>query len=110
MNLQELEEKMLQAQLKANENTQTQCCLEFALIIEMLYDKMLQRAIPKEALLSTKFKEWIIKEKHKLILDSLINFKNYQTDKNLDFVRIKIAYLNAQLNLIENSFKKFIKG
>ncbi|EJC0907044.1 hypothetical protein MX167_001461 [Campylobacter upsaliensis] len=98
----ELGQKMLKAQEKANAATQYYTTNQigkdsvvawnpyklleknpFAVVIAEAYDEMVKRVIPKDSIISTRFENWINSQKNELMVDSRINndhyFKN-QTD------------------------------
>lgn len=88
----------------------------FALTISNAFEKMIEKTIPNNMILSTRFQNWIIKEKNELMVDSKINRDNYfreQTDfktgevvKNngANLVQKKIEYLLKELDKLEKSF------
>ncbi|CAD7289519.1 hypothetical protein LMG7974_01596 [Campylobacter majalis] len=94
----------------------------FAEVIAKAYDEMVDKVIPKDTILSTRFTNWIIKEKNELMVDSKINRDNYfkeQTDfttgevqKNYgaNLVQVKIKYLSKELEKLEKSFKTHIQN
>ncbi|TNB61105.1 hypothetical protein [Campylobacter helveticus] len=136
----ELGQKMLKAQEKSNSVTQHYSknqigkdsviawnpykLLEknpFAVVVAEAYDEMIKRTIPKDAILSTRFENWITSKKNELMVDSRINndhyFKN-QTDfatgeitKNngADLVEAKMNFLNKCLTSLEKAFTTFLR-
>ncbi|EAL2352325.1 hypothetical protein ACMC3V_001800 [Campylobacter coli] len=55
----------------------------FAVVIAEAFDKMLQETIPQDAVISTRFSNWIAREKNELMVDSKIN-KDAYFKENID--------------------------
>ncbi|OCS21953.1 hypothetical protein CFVI97532_07070 [Campylobacter fetus subsp. venerealis cfvi97/532] len=94
----------------------------FAVTIANAYDEMVEKTIPKDMILSTRFQNWIIKERNELIVDSKINrdayfkeqtnFETGEVTKNtgLNLVQVKIDYLLKELEKLEKSFKTHMQN
>lgn len=88
----------------------------YANAISNAYDKMIERVIPKEAILSSSFESWINREKNELMINSKINRddyfkeqKNFQTgetilNKGNDLIVAKIDFLEKELTRLEKAF------
>lgn len=94
----------------------------FAVTIANAYDQMIDRTIPKDMIISTRFENWLIKEKNELMVDSKINRDNYfkeqmnfetgEVTKNTgsNLVQAKIDYLVKELDKLEKSFKTHMQN
>lgn len=94
----------------------------FAVAISKAYDQMIENTIPKDAILSTRFQNWIIKEKNELMVDSKINRDSYfrqQTsfetgevyrNYGANLVEAKIEYLEKELEKLGKSFKTHMEN
>ena len=90
----------------------------YAEAIEKAFNQMLKRVIPEDAVLSTRFQNWITKERNELMVDTKINKDNYFKEQ-IDFktgeiesnmgnalIQAKMDYLKDKLAIFEKSFKK----
>lgn len=89
----------------------------FAEAIAQAYDTMIEKTIPKDAILSSSFQSWINREKNELMVNSKINrdeyFKeqtNFETgetilNKGNDLLQKKIDFLQTRLQTLEKAFK-----
>ncbi len=94
----------------------------YAEVISEEYDKMIERVIPKDAILSASFQSWINREKNELMVDSRINrdeyFKeqtNFETgeitqNRGNDLLVAKIEFLNKMLTRLEKAFTTHMKN
>ncbi len=90
----------------------------YAEAIEKAFNKMLERVIPEDAILSTRFQNWITKERNTLMVDTKINKDKYfreqvdyetgiiTTNLGNALIQAKMDYLNNKLAILEKSFKK----
>lgn len=80
------------------------------------FDKMIEKIIPKDKIISARFESWINKERNELIVDSKLNSNNYfksWTDFNTgetftrnqnEIILAKSEYLGKELDRLEKSF------
>lgn len=82
---------------------------------------MIERTIPENVVLSTRFQNWIIKEKNELMVDTRINKDDYFREQ-IDFktgiithnrgnaiLQAKMDYVENKLAILEKSFKKHMQ-
>lgn len=93
----------------------------YAEIIADTFDEMIKTTIPEDAVISTRFQNWITREKNELMVDSKINkdayFKeqiNFETGEVIEnranaIIKEKIKYLNEQLSILQKSFITHMK-
>lgn len=89
----------------------------YAEAIAKAYDRMIDETIPKDAVLSTRFTNWIVSEKNNLMVDSKINRDDYfkermdfetgivTENRGNDLVKAKIDYLQKRLDILSKSFQ-----
>ena len=92
----------------------------YANIIAKEFDKMVEKTIPKNAILSSQFESWITREKNDLMVDSRINksnyFKSFNTgeidEKNSisrnDILKAQMDLLSKEIKRVEKAFTTFI--
>lgn len=90
----------------------------YAEAIEKAFNKMLEKVIPEDAVLSTRFQNWITKERNTLMVDTKINKDKYfreqidfntgiiETNRGNAITQAKMDYLKDKLAILEKSFKK----
>lgn len=89
----------------------------FAEAIAKEYDKMIEKIIPKDAILSSSFQSWITREKNELMVNSKINRDEYFKEqvifetgetilnKGNDLLQIKMDFFQKRLQALEKAFK-----
>lgn len=93
----------------------------YAQVISDAFDKMIERTIPKDAILSAQFESWINRERNELMIDSRLNKDNYfksQTDfatgeitenTRNDILLAKMNLLNDSLDRLSRAFTTFME-
>lgn len=87
----------------------------YANIIAKEFDKMVEKTIPQNEVLSAQFESWINHEKNDLMVDSRINKSNYFKSFNTGEVSGKNSMnsndvLKAQMDLLSQEIKKVEKA
>lgn len=94
----------------------------YAEVIANAYDKMIEKVIPKDAILSSSFQSWINREKNELMVNSKINrdeyFKeqvNFETGEAIlnrgnDLLQAKINFLQKSLSTLEKAFTTHMRN
>lgn len=89
----------------------------FSFVIAEAFDQMIKKTIPQDAVLSTRFSNWITREKNELMVDQKINRDSYfreninketgevTTNYGSDLIFKKLEYLEKSITNTAKAFK-----